>query len=95
MGHPPAMDAELIVEPLPGDVREKARPSVAEPATVVDRRRSGRLDQVNPALIPLLRGTTETGEDVDDLGPSRGIASAMLLSVPLWAVIGVMVWLIF
>jgi len=94
MGHPPAMDAELIVEPRARDVTEQARPSVAAPATVVDRRRPGRLDQVNPALIPLLRDTTESGDDTDKLGPSRGIASAMLISVPLWAVMGAAVWFI-
>lgn len=63
-----------------------------------DRRRPGRPAQVNPTLVPLLRGSlpgdtlvsedTELGDDRGRLAPAVGIAVALSMSVPLWAVIG-------
>lgn len=65
---------------------------------VDDRRRPGRPDQVNSILVPLLRGNlpadalvgedTERGDDRGRLAPAVGIAVALGMSVPLWAVIG-------
>lgn len=62
------------------------------------RRRPGRLDDVHLSLIPLLRGsvTLDAGElgpvvpeDLelmeDNLAPARGIMLAILLSIPVWA----------
>ena len=72
--------------------------------TVVDSRRPGRLGQVNPHLVPLLRdptgavlpapvpGTAEPGILEDDLSIARGIGVALVLSVPIWAVIGLVTW---
>lgn len=71
-------------------------------ATPKDHRRPGRPDQVSPNLVPLLRTSPVIeavpafeGADgpVDDaLTPARGIAVGLVLSVPLWAVIGGVVW---
>lgn len=68
-----------------------------------DRRRPGRPDQVSPSLVPLLRTPSvieaapasemADGPPLDDaLAPARGIAIGLVLSVPLWAAIGGVVW---
>jgi hypothetical protein len=67
-----------------------------------DRRRPDRPNQISPHLLPLLR-TSEIGDAAasgtadgllfdDGLAPAKGIAVGLLLSVPLWAVIGGIVW---
>ena len=57
-----------------------------------DRRRPGRLKQISPELIPILR-VSETGtpadsdfewDEGDQLAGVRGIAFGLALSVPLW-----------
>jgi hypothetical protein len=76
----------------------KAGASVATPSFIPDQRRPGRLEQVSPTLIPLLRGAAQdvdTDPDIDyttDLAAARGIAVATCLSVPLWALIGLAGW---
>lgn len=75
-------------------------PVLAE--VIDDRRRPARLDCVHPTLIPLLRGAFTPDlllpEETDVplgrgyLAPAQGIAVALALSVPLWAVIGLGVW---
>ena len=67
-----------------------------------DRRRPGRLDQASPHLIPLLRtaeieaaAASVIEEELafeDALAPAKGIAVGLLLSVPVWAVLGGIVW---
>ena len=71
-----------------------------------DRRRPGRSDSANPALIPLLRNTSEppnlgperadisvpSPEAKDDLGAAKGIAFGTLLAVPFWVVVGLLIW---
>jgi hypothetical protein len=63
-----------------------------------DRRRPGRSEFVNPALIPLLRETqaqpdpfadvmtfpSDAYEEPHDLAAAQGILVAVLLSIPLW-----------
>jgi hypothetical protein len=68
----------------------KAGASVAAPSFIPDQRRAGRLEHVSPALIPLLRnpGQYVDADDSDPLAPTRGIAVALLLSVFIWALIG-------
>ncbi len=61
---------------------------------VQDRRRPGRVAQVSPALIPLLRDPAHY-VDTDPLTPARGVMVALLVSVPLWTLIGLAVWLFF
>ena len=61
-------------------------------AAVTDRRRPGRIEQVNPSLIPILR----TGEhpphvnepiefdERDQVAGARGLFFGVTLSAPLW-----------
>lgn len=68
----------------------------------VDCRRPGRPDSVSPALIPLLRGDwiqdASLNEDIDladewtVLAPAVGIAVSVVLSLPLWAIVGLTSW---
>ena len=60
-----------------------------------ERRRPGR-GPVSTELLPLLRGDAMQDmedEDVARSPPLVGIAFAVALSVPLWFVIGTVVWL--
>jgi hypothetical protein len=75
------------------------RDAELEPATAPDRRRLGRRDDVNPTLVPLLRGKFSAqlrdhliDEEPDQLRSSRGIVlwvliSAALLALLLWWVV--------
>jgi hypothetical protein len=69
---------------------------------LADRRRPGRMDKVDPKLLPLLRRSErpEIVDDLprddsprpeisDDLGAIAGIFVALLLAIPFW---GVMAW---
>lgn len=63
-------------------------------ASVTDRRRPGRLTDVSPELIPLLRASERESiqidspdlefDEPDQVAPARGILSGVALSVPLW-----------
>jgi len=97
-----------IVKELPGAAKPDLAPAPVASAASKDRRRPGRPDQANPHLIPLLRtsdiedaAASDTAvapamEDElafeDALAPAKGIAVGLLLSVPIWAVIGMIVW---
>jgi hypothetical protein len=74
----------------------KAGASVATPSFIPDQRRPGRLGHGSPALVPLLRkpGQYVDADDSDPLAPARSIAVGLLLSAPLWALIGLGVWFI-
>jgi hypothetical protein len=57
-----------------------------------DRRRPGRIENISPHLIPLLRQPTVVVEPapvltVDDLRLPKGIAIGVLLAIPLWGLI--------
>ena len=65
------------------------------PAVTLDRRRPGRTS-ASTELVPLLRdpqaATISNGPDTlrygsDQTSPSRGIAAAVLLSIPIWALL--------
>jgi hypothetical protein len=66
-----------------------------------DRRRPGRID-VSPELIPLLRETASADAELfvhpeeasDQLSAARGIIAAVLPSIIMWAIIGLMLWLL-
>ena len=74
-----------------------------EPSTVVDasnpqvveRRRTGRIANVSPALIPLLRGSDvlPDSEEYPDnaMAPARGIVFGVLISVLFWAIL---IWIV-
>jgi hypothetical protein len=74
--------------------------AIATPSVAQDRRRPGRAEQVSSALIPLLREPahgfdTHLNIDTDPLAPARAILVGSLVSVPLWTLIGLGVWLFF
>ena len=68
-----------------------------------DRRRPGRLDDVNLNLIPLLRGegtpTLPTSYETDliygreNSKRAFGIVAGLVLNMPLWGVIGFASWI--
>lgn len=61
-------------------------------AAVSDRRRPGRREEVNPALIPLLRTSehppildeTLEYDEPDQIAGARGVFFGVVLSAPLW-----------
>lgn len=66
-----------------------------------DRRRLGRLNDVSPELIPLLRGSSRDSlpdladdENPHDLAAARGILFAAFVSIILWALIALAVWVV-
>ena len=67
----------------------------------IERRRPGRIKAADAELIPLMRkpdlvmelppeplATWDAWEPKDPLQPSRGIALGVVLSLPIWAAIG-------
>jgi len=70
-----------------------------------DRRRPHRSKHASPHLIPLLRRVSpanspapllenEDADSVDDdLATARGFGVGLLLAVPVWAIIGGVIWL--
>ncbi len=79
---------------------------VPTPTRVKDRRRPGRSDHVDPHLIPLLRnpatmnisaplpGEVNAPPLEDNLTPIQGITFDIVSSVPLWAVIVGVAWVV-
>ena len=65
-------------------------PNTDQQATVTDRRRPGRLQDIRPELIPLLRGQeTEAPsaiefDEPDECAAARGLCTGVVLSAPLW-----------
>jgi hypothetical protein len=64
-----------------------------------DRRRPGRQNDVNPALIPLLRGDVDNegpslgeNEDPDPIAALRGIVLATPIAIILWILVGIAIW---
>jgi hypothetical protein len=58
----------------------------------VERRRPGRVENVSPELIPILRGINAPAlhddlDDMDDLAPARGIVTGLLISGVAWAAV--------
>lgn len=85
---------------------EELLPTVQQglpPADIKGRRRPGRIDQLSPHLIPLLRdpstadipallpGKVDLPPLQDDLVPVKGILFSLALSIPLWASIAMIV----
>lgn len=58
-------------------------------AAVKDRRRPGRLDDVNAELIPILRGAEPVieFEEVDQTAALRGLVAGVIFSAPIWIAI--------
>ena len=72
-------------------------PVVEAPLQTVERRRPGRIANVNPALIPLLRGEAwllpdrEEPQVFDDARAPTGIAVSVLISGMFWLAVS---WII-
>ena len=75
--------------------------------TDVERRRPGRVEYTNPALIALLRAPTpdggkenrevekdETPAATDDLAPARGMLLSVALGASMWGVICTIAWIL-
>ena len=74
------------------------------PVTAKDRRRPYRLNRVSPHLIALLRRSTAPNtptpllDDMDvpplgsELAIARGFGLGLVLSVPIWSIIGLAIW---
>lgn len=83
-------------------VRVSDLPSgTAEPATMSERRRPDLVDYADTAPIAWLRRPTPgpiedaaLADSNDDLKPGRGFRNAVLLAVPLWGLIGLLIWLV-
>ena len=78
------------------DSHEPSTVVEASDQQVVERRRSGRIARVSPALIPLLRGSngpspvSEESQE-KDMAPARGIVFGVLISGLFWAIL---IWMI-
>ena len=69
-----------------------------------DRRRPRRAAEVNPYLVPLLRGKAEAAllasDDLDPFHglehttPMLGIAVGAIISIPMWSFLGLVAWAI-
>jgi len=95
--------------PASRDLSQAARN--ADPQLAIDRRRVDCIEDVNSALIPLLRhpltGALLTSEsegfraprkeayETDNLAPARGIALGLVLVSPFWACIAALCWWFF
>lgn len=74
------------------EVTEAEAASATQPTVdITDRRRPGRLENVSPVLIPILRNAEPTTEiefdEVDQAAAIRGLAFGVLLSAPIWVAI--------
>ena len=70
----------------------------------IERRRPGRVENVNPHMIPLLRDTAtvdiaENHVDIrrhfpheDGLTAVKGIVFAVAVCIPFWALLGTLIW---
>lgn len=92
----------MPLKELPGATKPNLAPVPAVSAVSKDRRRPGRPDHASPHLIPLLRvseveaaAAFDAADELpfeDALAPAQGIALGLAVSVPLWAIIGGIVW---
>ena len=95
-----------MVASIKDPAEQQVTPALAESASSPERRRPGRPEDVNPALIPLLRrdqllrprppaGMVVSSGAVDDLAPVRGVAVSAAIGALLWASIAGAAWWLF
>jgi hypothetical protein len=75
----------------PADV---TRADVSEGETLIERRRPGRKNYTNSALIRMLRHLAGLASEEDQGIPARGIIIGLGISAALWSVIGLIIWLV-
>ena len=85
-------------------MEDVVRLASGEQTQTTDRRRPGRRDYDNPALIALLRSASNAAaiDDApdpqdsqwveDDLSPVRGVAASLVIGLLMWSAIGAAVW---
>jgi hypothetical protein len=71
--------------------------STTDDQRVPDRRRPGRVQYTNRALVGLLRipvglKSTQTEDRRDDLAPAKGIMIGLLVAIPFWAALAGLLW---
>jgi hypothetical protein len=82
---PQATDAQNALHPRSPDI--PAPPSAITPPE--------RSDAIDAGALPALPEGAELFDDTDeDLRTARGFLTGILLAVPMWGVIGLMVWLL-
>ena len=100
IGHKGPLGGVLMVDdPLRDDLLTA---DVVVQEAKLDRRRPGRSEHVSPHLIPLLRNAAALEISLDDapvddrvqddFGPLKGIIAGLGLAIPLWCLIGLVVW---
>jgi hypothetical protein len=94
----------LFMDDAVPEIHDKRADNTAR--SVADRRRPGRQEYDTRTLIPLLRSPTITEDtgfrterdpasEHSDLRAAAGIAAGIGLSLPIWAIIFGVIWLIF
>lgn len=94
----------MPLQELPGAAKPASTSAPAVSVASKDRRRPGRPDHASPQLIPLLRaaeieaaaasGAADEPPFENALAPIQGIALGLVVSVPLWAVLGGIAWVV-
>ena len=94
-------DAEQKTQSVEGRLQDEDHDL---PRVYEDRRRPGRRDHVNPNLVLLLRGEAAPPllasdrlvlpDGQEHALPLFGIAVSVLMSIPLWGVLGLLAWTI-
>ena len=87
-----------LLEPASSDAAARASDSAEPTKQGSDRRRAGRIENVSPYLIPLLRetpgadGAWDPDGRANDLRPATGILVSAMLGLAIWAAIGLAAW---
>lgn len=88
-----------IMKVLVRDFEDDVLPALANPPSVLpnERRRPGRIENISPILIPLIRHPAldmDRCSGKDNLRSPRGILAGACMSLLLWAFLFTIVWLI-
>ena len=78
---------------------DKKSQTTSRGASLTDRRRPGRVEYTDKALIALLRDpaaeVVDDALEIDDgdaLAPSRGVLFGLLIGLGMWCAIGLTIW---
>jgi hypothetical protein len=65
------------------------------PVEMGKQKRWDSLDVMLAEVAAQTRGGTDFGSDADDdMTPARGIIAGVILAVPLWCLVGLLIWLV-